>query len=194
MSTNENGSISIPEILPLFTLRDMVAFPYMIFPLFLKDEEMEAFEEARRYQNLITIVKLRDEKTGDVASDVHEIGSVCKVNQLYKLPDGGAKVILEGLMRVRISLIIQEVPFILARVEPVREFVEKSVVSDALLQSLNALLKIALSYGRPLPDDVLKMIDYIDSPARFSDLVALYVTLSMDELQKLLETVDPLER
>jgi ATP-dependent Lon protease len=38
------------------------------------------------------------------------------------------------------------------------------------------------------------MIDYIENPARFSDLVALYVTLSPDELQGLLDTVDPIER
>lgn len=190
----ENISLAIPEILPLYTLKDMVAFPYMIFPLFINDEEMLSFEEARRYNNLVVLVKLRDELTGVLQGDIHEIGTACKINQLYKLPDGGAKVMLEGMMRVRIKLIMQEVPFILARIDPVREFVEKSVVSDALLQSLNALLKIALSYGRPLPDDVLKMIDYIDSPARFSDLVALYVTLPVDELQRLLETVDPLER
>jgi ATP-dependent Lon protease len=191
---NEHVTITIPEILPLYPLKDMVAFPYMIFPLFITEEEMIPFEEARRYSSLIVLVKLRDEKTGVLANDLHEIGTVCKVNQLYKLPEGGAKVMLEGMMRVRINLIKQEVPFVLARIDPVREFVEKSVVSDALLQSLNALLKIALSYGRPLPDDVLKMIDYIDSPARFSDLVALYVTLPVDELQKLLETLDPLER
>ncbi len=191
---NENVNLSIPEILPVYPLKDMVAFPYMIFPIFLNDEEMLPFEEARRYHNLVVLVKVRDEKTGVLASDLHEIGTVCKVNQLYKLPEGGAKVTVEGIMRVRINLIMQEVPFVLARIDPVREFVEKSVVSDALLQSLNALLKIALSYGRPLPDDVLKMIDYIDSPARFSDLVALYVTLPVDELQRLLETIDPLER
>jgi ATP-dependent Lon protease len=191
---NEHVNITIPEILPLYPLKDMVAFPYMIFPLFINEEEMLPFEESRRYNSLVALAKLRDEKTGVLANDLHEIGTVCKVNQLYKLPEGGAKVMLEGMMRVRINLIKQEVPFVLARIDPVREFVEKSVVSDALLQSLNALLKIALSYGRPLPDDVLKMIDYIDSPARFSDLVALYVTLPVDELQKLLETLDPLER
>jgi ATP-dependent Lon protease len=38
------------------------------------------------------------------------------------------------------------------------------------------------------------MIDYIDNPARLSDLVALYVTLPMDELQNLLDTIDPIER
>lgn len=186
--------MTIPEMLPLFPLKDIVAFPYMIFPLFINEEEMLPFEEARRYGSLVALVKLREEKAGLLANDLHEIGTVCKVNQLFKLPEGGAKVMLEGMMRIRIKLIMQETPFILARVDPVREFAEKSVVSDALLQSLNALLKIALSYGRPLPDDVLKMIDYIDSPARFSDLVALYVSLPVDELQKLLETVDPLER
>ena len=191
---NEHVAMTIPEILPLYPLTDMVAFPYMIFPLFINEEEMIPFEEARRYSSLVVLVKLRDEKTGVLVNDLHGVGTVCKVNQLYKLPEGGAKVMLEGIMRVRINLIKQEVPFVLARIDPVREFVEKSVVSDALLQSLNALLKIALSYGRPLPDDVLKMIDYIDSPARFSDLVALYVTLPVDELQRLLETVDPLER
>jgi ATP-dependent Lon protease len=191
---NEHVTMTIPELLPLYPLKDMVAFPYMIFPLFINEEEMIPFEEARRYGSLVALVKLREEKTGVLANDLHEIGTVCKVNQLYKLPEGGAKVMLEGIMRIRINLIKQEVPFVLARIDPVREFVEKSVVSDALLQSLNALLKIALSYGRPLPDDVLKMIDYIDSPARFSDLVALYVTLPVDELQRLLETLDPLER
>jgi ATP-dependent Lon protease len=50
--------------------------------------------------------------------------------------------------------------------------------------------KIAISYGRPLPDDVMKMIDYIDNP-RF-DLVALHVTLHPDDLQSLLDTVDPI--
>lgn len=191
----ENSSLSIPDILPLYPLKDMVAFPYMIFPLFLNsEEEMLPFEESRRYHNLVFLVKMREERTGVLASDFCDIGTVCKVTQLYKLPEGGAKVMVEGVMRARVNLLMQEVPFILARIDPVREFVEKSVVSDALLQSLNALLKIALSYGRPLPDDVLKMIDYIDSPARFSDLVALYVTLPVDELQRLLEMVDPLDR
>jgi len=80
------------------------------------------------------------------------------------------------------------------RAEVVREFAERGLVSDALVQSLIGLLKISLSYGKPLPDDVMKMIDYIDNPARLSDLVALYVNLPLPDLQDLLETIDPLER
>lgn len=191
---SESVISSIPDILPLYPLDDMVAFPYMVFPLFLKDEDIAPFENAMRYHNFVALFRRREGQETIQPSTFFDTGTVCKVNQLIKLPEGGAKLSLEGMARVKLEEVLQEDPFILVRIEPVREFAEKSVVSEALMQSLNALLKIALSYGRPLPDDVLKMIDYIDNPARFSDLVALYVTLSLDELQSLLDTVDPIER
>jgi ATP-dependent Lon protease len=166
----------------------------MVFPLYLNGAELATFEESMMFSNMVALVKLRGEPAGDIFSSLHEIGTVCKVNQLQKLPDGSTKAVLEGITRIRLEAVIQETPVILARIEPVREFVEKSMVSEALVSSLNALLKIALSYGKPLPDDVMKMIDYIDNPARLSDLVALYINLPLDELQTLLEMVDPLER
>jgi ATP-dependent Lon protease len=185
---------SIPEILPLFPLEDMVAFPYMIFPLFLKEEDLGPFEDAVHYQNFVALFRRREGQTAIQISGFCDTGTVCRINQFVKLSEGGAKLSLEGVARVRLEEIVLETPYLLAKVEPVREFAEKTIVSEALMQSLNALLKIAISYGRPLPDDVMKMIDYIDNPARFSDLVALYVTLHPDDLQSLLDTVDPIER
>jgi ATP-dependent Lon protease len=187
-------TITIPEIVPVYPLKEMVAFPYMIFPLFLTGKDLAPFDESMKFGNMVALVKDRGEPSGDLSSSLHEIGTICKVNQLQKLPDGGTKALLEGVARIKVEAIIQEIPVILARVEAVREFVEKSMVSEALVSSLNALLKIALSYGKPLPDDVMKMIDYIDNPARLSDLVALYINLPLEELQSLLEMVDPLER
>jgi ATP-dependent Lon protease len=186
--------ITIPETVPLFPLREMVAFPYMMFPLFLTGDEVAPFDQADRYGNLVALVKLKNDTDGEAVANLHEIGTICKVSQIQRHADGGAKVTLEGIARIRVTSLVQETPIILAKVEQVREFVEKSLVSEALVSSMNALLKIALSYGKPLPDDVMKMIDYIDNPARLSDLVALYVNLPLDELQILLETVDPLVR
>jgi ATP-dependent Lon protease len=190
----ENITINMPEIVPLYPLREIIAFPYMVFTIFLKPEETAPFEEAVLFNNLVALVKLKHEPSGELFSALHEIGTLCKVMQINKLPQGGMKVTLEGVVRVRLLAIVQQTPVALSRLEPVREFAEKSMVSEALVGSLNALLKIALSYGRPLPDDVMKMIDFIDNPARLSDLVALYLNLPIDELQKLLETIDPLER
>jgi len=188
-------NIEIPERLPLYPQKEMVPFPYMIFPLYMGERELRVFSEADDYDKYVAIVLLRPGAAGSSAmEDICEIGTLCRVNQIKKLGDGRFKVTLEGIARLQILSIEQTAPIILAHCELVREFVEKSLVSEALVQSLNALLKISLSHGKPLPDDVMKMIDYIDNPARLSDLVALYVNLPATDLQELLETVDPLDR
>lgn len=186
--------IEIPEKLPIYGHKEMVAFPYMIFPVFVNDHDVQIFTEADKYEKLVATVLRRDEGSAESNSEFRTIGTLCRVNQIKKTGDGKFKVTLEGLNRLKIVELDYTEPVTLAHCEVVREFVEKSMVSEALVQSLNALLKISLSYGKPLPDDVMKMIDYIDNPARLSDLVALYVNLPLSDLQELLETVDPLER
>ena len=190
-----HSTIEIPEKLPLYIQQEMVPFPYMVFPVYVNDRDLQTFTEADHYDKLVAVVLRRPPgSVGDLPGEISEIGTLCRVNQIKKIGDGKFKVTLEGLNRLRILETEPAAAVILARCEVVSEFVEKDMVSDTLVQSLNALLKISLSHGKPLPDDVMKMIDYIDNPARLSDLVALYVNLPLADLQELLETVDPLER
>ena len=186
-------NIEIPEKLPLYIQQEMVPFPYMVFPVYVNDRDLQTFTEADNYDKLVAVV-LRRPAGSDRAGEISEIGTLCRVEQIKKIGDGKFKVTLEGINRLRILDSEPAALCTLAHCEVVREFFEKNLVSDALVQSLNALLKISLSHGKPLPDDVMKMIDYIDNPARLSDLVALYVSLPLLDLQELLETVDPLER
>ncbi len=187
--------IEIPERLPLYSQQEMVVFPYMLFPVFISEKEMATFRETENYEKYLVFVFERPQsRAGDLPGGRSEIGTLCKVNQIKKQEDGRYKISLEGITRLKILHTELKGSVTMAHCEIVREFVEKNLVTEALVQSLNALLKIALSHGKPLPDDVMKMIDYIDNPARLSDLVALYVSLPATELQELLETVDPLER
>ncbi|MFZ4854880.1 MAG: endopeptidase La [Desulfuromonadaceae bacterium] len=190
-----NTMIEIPARLPLFTQKDTVVFPYMLIPLYVSEKDVVTFREADPVEKYVALVFERPEDPkSEYPAGRCEIGTLCKVNQIKKLDDGRYKVSLEGVTRVRILDTEPAGALKLAQCEIVREFVEKNLVSDALVQSLNALLKIALSHGKPLPEDILKMIDYIDNPARLSDLVALYVNLPLTDLQELLETTDPLDR
>ena len=187
--------IEIPAKLPLFTQKETVVFPYMLLPLYLGVKDLATFREAESCENYVVLSFERPEDPkSDYPSGRSEIGTLCKVNQIKRLDDGRYKVSLEGVTRLRIIDTEPVGSLTWAHCEIVREFVEKNLVSDALVQSLNALLKIALSHGKPLPEDILKMIDYIDNPARLSDLVALYVNLPATDLQELLETTDPLDR
>ncbi|GAB4296822.1 MAG: endopeptidase La [Desulfuromonadia bacterium] len=189
-------SITIPEAVPLHPLKEMVAFPYMVATLYIREEDLPPFEETVLYNSLIAMVRVRDEgaEGAEGIEGLAPVGTLCRVTRINRLSDGGAKITFEGLCRVTVTGIVADEPVRLVSIDPIREFTEKTMVSEALISSLNALLKIALSYGRPLPDDVMKMLDYIENPARLADLVTLYINLPLDEQQLLLETTDPIER
>src|SRR4051794_19041268 len=95
-------NIEIPEQLPIYGHKEMVAFPYMIFPVFVDDHDVQIFTEADKYEKLVAIVLRRTEGTGDAASDLSGIGTLCRVNQIKKTGDGKFKVTLEGLNRLKI--------------------------------------------------------------------------------------------
>ncbi len=191
-----HAELTIPTTLPLYLIKDMVVFPYMVFPVYQGEDEAERFTVAQSdYDGFIAVVYQRPETPESPLKDaISSVGTVCRVTQIKRVSGNRLKITLEGINRVSIGKLEQTSPFPVVHAEVVREFAERGLVSDALVQSLIGLLKISLSYGKPLPDDVMKMIDYIDNPARLSDLVALYVNLPLPELQDLLETIDPLER
>ena len=152
--------IEIPAKLPLYTQKDAVVFPYMLFPVYVNEKNSTVFREAEKYEKYVACVFERpDDPLSKLPGGRCEIGTLCKVTQMKRLEDGRFKVSLEGITRLRILDTEPDGAVTMAHCEIVREFTEKNLVSDALVQSLNALLKIALSHGKPLPDDVMKMID-----------------------------------
>lgn len=189
-------NLILPPQLPILSVRDTVIFPLMLSPLFfsrLKDRV--AIENAMKSDHLIGIVAQRDKNVENPTSkDIYSVGTATRIIQMIKLENGGLKVLVEGLTRIRIVKFIKEEPYPLADIEELREFYEKSPFVGALVQSINTIFKIVVAVGRPLPNDVMAMIEKIDNPARLADLICVYLALDLTEQQKILETVDPLER
>ncbi|MDT8440318.1 MAG: endopeptidase La [Desulfuromonadales bacterium] len=179
--------------LPIYFMHEHVVFPNMVFPLFVNADKLAVVEEAVQREHLIGLVLCR---AGEDCrfSDLAAIGTLCRIRQMLRIPGGGAKVIIEGQQRLRLIEPLQEGPWLLARVEILPDPSSDSLVAEALVQSVNALLKIALAYGRPLPGDVLKMIDQIEEPGRLADLVTVYLSLDLAAQQRVLEILDPVER
>ena len=185
--------MSVPTTLPIYQMREHVVFPHMIFPLFVNAERVGVIEEAMQRDHQIGLALCGLEQNCSFGA-LNPIGTLCEIRQMVRLPDGGAKVIVEGTSRIRLVAAVQETPWLLAQIEILEDEPCSGLVAEALVQSVNALLKIALAYGRPLPADVIQMIDQIDTPGRLADLVAVYLGLEFSVQQKVLETLDPLER
>ncbi len=186
--------LSLPTVVPVYPLRDQVVFPHMVFPLFVPPGELGAIEEAMSGDQMIGLFATQGGDFPGRFEQLAKIGSICRLDQVFRFPEGGGKVVVEGLQRIRLLSANRRSPFIVARIEAVPELENRGLVAEALVQSVNALLKIAIAYGRPLPGDVIKMIDEIEEAGRLADLVAVYLNLEQQKQQRLLETFDPLER
>ncbi len=187
-------STHLPPTLPVYPLRDQVVFPHMMFPLFVDAEAMGLIEEALRGDHLLAVAACFKERGVCAFDDLPRIATACRINQVFRFPEGGCKVVVEGRERIRLNRPTQQTPFLIAAIEPVAIPEGHGLVADALVQSVNSLLKIALAYGRPLPGDVLKMIDRLENPGRLADMVGVYLNLELREQQRLLEILDPVER
>lgn len=184
----------IPKILPIYPLKEHIVFPYMVIPLFFPREAIVVIEEAMQTNQMIGAVYCPGPKNVCSFDEHPRVGTVCKINQLVKFPDGGGKVTIEGLQRFIMQAPVQTDPCLKAEIDLVVEKEERGLVVEALVQSVNALLKIALAYGRPLPEDVLKMIDRIEDPGRLADLITVYLGVDPGAQQELLGILDPVER
>ncbi len=186
--------LNIPSRLAIYPLREHVAFPHMVFPLFISSLEMPQIEQCMSSSQLIGVVVCLTGSGPCRYEELSPVGTVCRINQIFRFPDGGGKIILEGLRRFRLVEGLGYSPFIEAHVEVIEEPDRQGMVTDALVQSVTTLLKLALAYGRPLPGDILKMIDKIGDPGSLADLVTVYLQLPLKSQQQLLETIDPLDR
>lgn len=184
----------IPPELPVFPLQDQVVFPHKSFPLFIGKEHMGLVEEALRNDRLLAIMTVLaiDPITG--REQLARVGTICRINQVLRFPEGGCKIMLEGLSRVRLISTRQVTPFLMAAVSLIPEREDRSSVAQALMQSILALIRVAQVLGQQFPDDLNHSMGRFDESGKLADMLAVYLNMEVKDQQHLLETLDPLER
>lgn len=185
----------LPEIISIIPLKDDVVFPHLIRPLSLSGEEtVKAINEAISRNELIGIVALKYAVDSPKHTDFYDVGTAAKIVQVFESTSDNIKFLVEGVVRIKVVEYLQTEPHYKARIEELREFTEKSETIDVLVQSVKTLFKLSAMLGKTLPKDIIPMIDNVNNPSMLADLVAIYLELSIDEKQKLLEMIDPQKR
>ena len=126
------------NILPLIPLRDIVVFPGMVAPLFVgRDKSVKALENAMNTDKEIILVTQRDSIIDNPEfKDVYNIGSLGKILQLLRLPDGTVKVLIEGGKRVNIKDFLNAEDYLKVNYSLVKEDNEvDSIEEKALLRT-----------------------------------------------------------
>ncbi len=92
------------RVYPVLPLRDIVAFPHVIVPLFVgREKSIRALKEVMRNNTYILLATQKNASDDDPSTDsIYEVGTLARVLQLLKLPDGTVRVLVEGAKRARI--------------------------------------------------------------------------------------------
>ncbi len=193
-----NEVISIPEILPVLPLRDVVVFPYLIIPLSVgRPHSMDAVQRAMAGDRLLLVVSQKDGNIDEpVAADLYLMGVVVLIMRMVKQPDGQLRVLVQGLTRARMEEIVSEQPVITARVAPVAEKDEltPNVTQEALMRAVRGQIKTMAELGKTLNPDFLMAVESTLQPGRLADLVTSNLEMKIADAQTVLELIDPSDR
>ncbi len=185
-----------PRLLPFLPLRDIVIFPYMVAPLFVgRALSIGALEKATDEDKMIFLISQKDSKVDAPGEDdLYQVGTIGKVVQLLKLPDGTVKVLIEGCRRGRIHSFVQSDDLFQVMVEPLEESIADSSEVEAVIRAINTSFEVYIGLSKKVPVEVSATISGIDDPSRLADTVAGYLQVPIADKQEVLELLDPAQR
>jgi len=188
----------IPVVLPVLALKDLVAFPFMIAPLFVtRDSSISAIEEAIDRDRTVLLVA---QKSPDIEhpgkEDLHDIGTVGVLMRMFKLPDQRIRILVQGLARARVKTCERKRNFLVAHIQPINEpeINEDDAEVEALVREVKEKVKSAGQLGRSFSPEVLVVLENLEDPGRLADLVASNLDLDVTDSQSVLDMVHPIER
>ena len=184
----------IPDRLPVVALRDLVYFPYMVLPLLIgRPPSLAALEAAEEGEGYILLLAQKNVQVEDPSKDdLHRVGVVAQVLQVSRLPDGNARVVLEGIGRCRVRRFLKSEAGFAASIEPfvVEERAEgqESREDEALARGVLRLFHEYIHLCDRVPDDVLSSVSLESDRLRSAHLVSGHLLVLPSEKQELLES------
>ena len=175
-------------IIPLVPLKDIVVFPNTVIPVLVgRLRSVKAVEEAMLDNKLIIFATQKVFNQEDpTPKDIYEIGTLSRILQTMRLPDGSIKLLTEGLRRVRIRKYHNLREYFSVRTSDVVVTEKKTTENEALVRSVKNLFEQYVTLNQKIPQDILGVIQETDTPDKLSDFVAAHAIFKIQDKQDLL--------
>ncbi|RWS43443.1 endopeptidase La [Bacillus mycoides] len=189
MNTNE-------RIVPLLPLRGILVYPTMVLHLDVgRDKSIQALEQAAMDENIIFLAMQKEMNIDDPKEDdIYSVGTVAKVKQMLKLPNGTLRVLVEGLHRAEVVEFIEEENVVQVSIRTVTEEVEDDLEEKALMRTLLEHFEQYIKVSKKVSNETFATVADIEEPGRLADLIASHLPIKTKQKQEILEIVSVKER
>ena len=188
----------IPEELPILPLRNTVLFPGVVIPITAgRDKSIQLIKDANKGDKIVGVVAQKNAEVEDpTIDDIYKTGVVAQILRVLKMPDGNTTVIIQGKKRFEIESVIQEEPYLKAKV---KEAVDEKEVDDekefdAIIDSIKELALEVIKENPMLPSEASFAIKNIHSNSFLVNFISSNMELSVSQKQVLLEKDNLKER
>lgn len=186
----------ILKVYPMMSLRDIVVFPYMVAPLVVgREKSIKALEKAMEDRSEIFLTTQKDPAEDEPTEEgIYTLGTIAKVLQLLRLPDGTIKALVEGKRRGRVVRFIPNGDFLEAELEELASVDLTPAETVAFIREIQEAFKEYAKVKKKVPQEVTSTLTKIDSSSKFADVLASHLPLKTEEKQKILEAVNVQQR
>lgn len=177
-------------------LRDVVVYPGMVVPLLIgREKSIVALETALEEEQPVFVLAQQDYQIEDpTPDDLYRIGTIVKVVQMLKLPDGSVKALVEGIDRAKVLEIKDDKTFFRARVSVLNDVGKTNETSEVLHRALLHTVGEYANMSKKIPIEIINSIKEINEVGKLVDAIVSQIQLKLVQRQKILETIDVNQR
>ncbi|MFI5212330.1 MAG: LON peptidase substrate-binding domain-containing protein, partial [Ignavibacteria bacterium] len=185
----------LPTLVPVVPLRDIVIFPYMMYPILAgRESTISAINYALDREKYVMLVTQKDSKVEDASADnLYTHGTVAKILQVIKLPNNLIKVLVDGLTQAKV-VNFKQGAFLEADIEYVFPKIEESTELNAVIRQATKLFNDYVANNRSVAQESLMAYENIKEPDRKLYYIASTILVSIQRKQRLLELNTLLEQ
>lgn len=178
--------------IPLLPLRGLLVYPSMVLHLDVgRDKSIRALERAMvEDQNILLVSQAEVNVENPLEEDIFKVGTISKVKQMLKLPNGTIRVLAEGLVRAEIQDYLDNDQYYEVVVKELPEPTEQSAQVDALMRTVLNQFENYVSLSKKVTPETYAAVSDIDEAGRLADVITSHLSLKIKDKQQILETVD----
>ncbi len=189
---NQSNQGTMPEVFSVIPTMDVVIFPRIIVPLLVLDEKIiKGVNQSLDSSKMVLLLAAKnqvDDQGGIGTSDLHQIGTIASIMRVIQIPEGGIKILVQGVQKARVLEILTQDEMLQASVEKIEQELNDQEELAAIVSKIKTLAEQMAASGNTFSPDFHIILSKMQDPERIADFILSHLNLTITQAQELLET------